>query len=83
MFISWKQKMKKTTVALSHRSKVYFGDNFKQLSNSEEIVRMKEELFEVAPTADNGRILHQAHAELKNYVHFEEEEYWRQKASIE
>jgi len=37
---------------------------------------MKEELFEATPTTDNRRILHQAHAKLKNCVHFEEE-YWR------
>lgn len=37
---------------------------------------MKEELFEASLIADNRRILHQAHAELKKYVHFKKE-YWR------
>ncbi|KAG5594870.1 hypothetical protein H5410_036102 [Solanum commersonii] len=82
VFISLKGKMKKTKTALSKWSRVAFGDIFKQLSIREEIVRVKEELFEAAPTADNRRVLHQAHAELKKYVHFEEE-YWRQKAGIQ
>ncbi|KAG5600401.1 hypothetical protein H5410_031771 [Solanum commersonii] len=68
--------MKKTKAALSNWSKVSFGDIFKQLSIREEIVRMKEELFEASLIADNRRILHQAHAELKKYVHFKKE-YWR------
>jgi len=53
VFISLKGKMKKTKIALSKWSRVAFGDVFKQLSIREEIVRVKEELFEAAPNTDN------------------------------
>ncbi|KAH0702373.1 uncharacterized protein [Solanum tuberosum] len=82
VFIRLKQKMKKTKTALSNWSRVTFGDIFKQLSIREEIVRVKEVLFETSPTTENRKILQKAQAELKMYVHFEEE-YWRQKAGIQ
>ncbi|KAH0692908.1 hypothetical protein KY290_021060 [Solanum tuberosum] len=48
----------------------------------EEIVRLKEELFEADPSANNRMVLQQAQAEHKLYLHYEEE-FWRQKASIQ
>jgi len=76
VFINLKQKLKKTKTALSQWSREKFGEIFKQLSIREEIVRIKEKLFEESPSAGNRMILQRAQAELKIYVHYEEE-YWR------
>ncbi|KAK4714206.1 hypothetical protein R3W88_020113 [Solanum pinnatisectum] len=81
VFISLKQKMKRTKIALSTWSKVRFCDIFKQLVIGEDIVRIKEGLFEELPTAENRAILQKAQAELKQYLHYEEE-FWRQKSSV-
>ncbi|XP_060194905.1 uncharacterized protein LOC132624092 [Lycium barbarum] len=48
----------------------------------EEIVKIKEELFEEVPIATNRYVLQCAHAEYKRYLHFEEE-YWRQKEGVD
>jgi len=45
--------MKRTKIALSTWSRVRFGDIFKQLVIREDIVRIKEGLFEELPTAEN------------------------------
>jgi len=60
---------------------VRFGDIFKQLVIREDIVRIKEGLFEELPTAENRDILQKAHAELKQYLQYEEE-FWRQKSCV-
>lgn len=41
-------------------------------------MKIKERLFKEFPTPDNRMILQQAQAEIKKYLHYEEE-YWRQK----
>ncbi|KAG5626762.1 hypothetical protein H5410_011980 [Solanum commersonii] len=41
-----------------------------------------EELFQQAPSPLNRAVLHKVHAELKLYLHYEEE-FWRQKASAQ
>ncbi|KAG5589798.1 hypothetical protein H5410_040312 [Solanum commersonii] len=82
IFVQLKIKQKKTKIALSKWSKEQFRDVFKQLAIKEELVRLKEELFEQAPTASNKAVLQKAHAELKLYLHYEEE-FWRQKASMQ
>jgi len=64
--------MKRTKIALSTWSRVRFGDIFKQLVIREDIVRIKEGLFEELPTAENRAILQKAQAELKQYLHYEE-----------
>ncbi|KAG5585006.1 hypothetical protein H5410_045440 [Solanum commersonii] len=69
-------------LALSKWSREQFGDIFKHLLIREEIVGLKEELFEHSPTTDNKVVLNQAHAEYKHYLHYKEE-FWRQKASIQ
>ncbi|XP_049372647.1 uncharacterized protein LOC125837601 [Solanum verrucosum] len=81
VFINLKQKMKRTKIALSTWSRVRFGDIFKQLAKREEIVRIKEGLFEEQPTAENRAILQKAQAELQQYLHHEEE-FWRQKYGV-
>ncbi|KAH0655678.1 hypothetical protein KY285_030560 [Solanum tuberosum] len=66
VFISLKQKMKKTKIALSTWSRVRFSDTFKLLVIREDIVRIKEGLFEELPTAENIDILQKAHVELNS-----------------
>ncbi|XP_049364733.1 uncharacterized protein LOC125829561 [Solanum verrucosum] len=80
-FLQWKLKLKKTKLALSKWSREQFGDIFKQLLIREEIVKLKEELFEQDPSITNRVVLQQAYAKYKFYLHYEEE-FWRQKASI-
>ncbi|KAH0743236.1 hypothetical protein KY290_031229 [Solanum tuberosum] len=67
---------------LSKWSREVYGDVFKQLIIREEIVRLKKSLFEEDLTPQNRSILQQCQAELKRYLHYEEE-YWRQKAGID
>ncbi|KAG5590749.1 hypothetical protein H5410_041263 [Solanum commersonii] len=74
IFITIKQKMKNTKYALACWSKERFGDIFKQLIIREKIVRLKEEFFEENPTISNRIVLQSAQAELKRYLHFEEDE---------
>ena len=59
-----------------------FGDIFKQLIIREEIVRLKEELFEENPSQVNRMVLQKAQAETKRYLHYEEE-CWRQKSGLD
>ncbi|XP_070045084.1 uncharacterized protein [Nicotiana tomentosiformis] len=53
-------KLKRVKTALSQWSKVRYGDIFKQLAIREDIVRIKEMLFEEEPTIDNKIILQKA-----------------------
>ncbi|XP_059310998.1 uncharacterized protein LOC132062440 [Lycium ferocissimum] len=78
-FLNFKKKIKQVKGALSAWSKVAFGDIFKQLIIREEIVRVKEQLFEEEPSVENRWILQLAQAETKKYLHFEEE-FWKQKS---
>ncbi|XP_060183209.1 uncharacterized protein LOC132613179 [Lycium barbarum] len=80
--VDFPDKLKSVKSALSQWSEHTFGDIFKQLSIREEIVRIKEELFEEFPTEGNRMILQRAQAELKKYMHYEEE-FWRQKAGFD
>ncbi|XP_059291733.1 uncharacterized protein LOC132045207 [Lycium ferocissimum] len=64
---------------LSEWSKATFGDIFKQLVVREDIVRVKEQFFEDDPSPANRMVLQLAQAELKKYMHYEEE-FWRQKS---
>ncbi|XP_060195246.1 uncharacterized protein LOC132624493 [Lycium barbarum] len=78
-YIDFKRKLKNVKLALKQWSKETFGDIFKQLEIREDIVKIKEQLFEDAPTDLNRMVLHKAQAEFKRYLHFEEE-FWRQKS---
>lgn len=64
-FISLKQKMKSLKITLSKWSKDTYGDIFKKFTIREDIVRIKEALFEEFPTTNNRTVLQQAQAELK------------------
>ncbi|XP_060183051.1 uncharacterized protein LOC132613005 [Lycium barbarum] len=81
-FLKFWLKMKKLKTALSTWSKTTFGDIFKQLAIREEIVKIKEQLFEENPSEENRMVMQRAQAELKMYLHYEEE-FWRQKARMD
>lgn len=66
-----KEKMKKAKNALTKWNREIFKDMFKQLIIREEIMRIKEALFEEFPSADNRIILQKAQDELKKYIHYE------------
>ncbi|XP_060202553.1 uncharacterized protein LOC132630976 [Lycium barbarum] len=77
--ITFKLKLKKVKSVLSEWSKATFGDIFKKLVVREDIVRVKEQLFEDDPSLANRMVLQLAQAELKKYMHYEEE-FWRKKS---
>ncbi|XP_060202604.1 uncharacterized protein LOC132631021 [Lycium barbarum] len=54
---------------------------FWQLTIREDIVKIKERLFEEDPSEVNRMVLQQAQAEFKRHLHFEEE-FWKQKAGV-
>ncbi|XP_060182430.1 uncharacterized protein LOC132612110 [Lycium barbarum] len=82
VFQSFKLKMKKLKAALSTWSKTTFGDIFNQLVIREDIVKIKEQLFEENPSEENRMVIQKAQTELKLYLHYEEE-FWRQKAGMD
>ncbi|XP_059315388.1 uncharacterized protein LOC132065996 [Lycium ferocissimum] len=65
VFLSFKLKMKKLKVALSTWSKATFGDIFKQLVIRENIVKIKEHLFEENPFEENRMVMQRAQALVK------------------
>ncbi|XP_019240205.1 PREDICTED: uncharacterized protein LOC109220196 [Nicotiana attenuata] len=75
------QKLKRMKAALSKWSRETFGDIFKKLAILEDIVRVKEMLFEEEPTIENRIVLQKAQSELKKYLSIEEK-YWKQKAGM-
>ncbi|XP_059284731.1 uncharacterized protein LOC132038025 [Lycium ferocissimum] len=66
VFLSFKKKVKKIKVVLSAWSRQVFGDIFKQLTIREDIVRIKEQLFEEAPTEVNRMVLQRAQLSLRS-----------------
>lgn len=74
----FKQKMKRVKTALSKLSKLTYEDIFKQLSLREDVVRVKEMLFDEIPTVENKIVLQKAQGELKKYLSIEEE-YWKKR----
>ncbi|XP_075091901.1 uncharacterized protein LOC142172043 [Nicotiana tabacum] len=81
LFFMFKQNIKRVKAALSKWSREIFGDIFKQLAILEDIVRVKEMLFEEEPTTENRIVLQKAQSELKKYLSIEEQ-YWKQKAGM-
>lgn len=80
-FFMFKHKLKIVKIVLSKWSKLTFGDIFKQLAIREEVVRVKEMLFEEEPIIENRIVLQKAQVELKKYLSIEEQ-YWKQKSSM-
>ncbi|XP_075080450.1 uncharacterized protein LOC107802319 [Nicotiana tabacum] len=56
-FLMFKQKLKRVNIALSKWSKLTYGDIFKQLAIREDVVRIKEMLFEDDPSLENRIVL--------------------------
>lgn len=73
VFVNLKIKMKKTKLALAKWSRESFGDIFKQLIVREDILKIKEKLFEDVPNVANRSILNRAQAEYTKYLKFEED----------
>ncbi|XP_060185616.1 uncharacterized protein LOC132615077 [Lycium barbarum] len=80
-FLAFKQKLKSLKGAISRWSRETYGDIFKQLAIREEVVKIKEDLFEEEPIIENRIVLQKAQAELKKYLSLEEQ-YWKQKAGF-
>ncbi|KAH0693469.1 hypothetical protein KY285_020566 [Solanum tuberosum] len=80
-WLYFKENIKRVKVALTKWSRDTYGDIFKQITIREDIVKIKEKLFEESPNAKNREVLQRAHAEYKKYLHFEEI-FWQQKAGI-
>ncbi|XP_070057420.1 uncharacterized protein [Nicotiana tomentosiformis] len=78
---SFKEKLKRVKIALSKWSRLTYGDIFKQLDLREDVVRIKEILFEQEPTVENRIVLQKAQSELNRYPSIEEQ-YWKQKAEF-
>ncbi|XP_059310251.1 uncharacterized protein LOC132061448 [Lycium ferocissimum] len=76
------RKLKNLKVALSKWSKENYGDIFKKLAINDEVIKMKEALFEEDPSIVNKIILQRAQAKLKKYLSLEEQ-YWKQLDSME
>lgn len=74
--------MKKIKLAQSNWSRACFGDIFQQLVILEDIVRIKEKLFEEFPICSNRVVLQKAQTDMKQYMQYEEE-CQRQKVRIE
>ncbi|KAK6788076.1 hypothetical protein RDI58_016601 [Solanum bulbocastanum] len=62
-------------------SKEVFGNIFQQIATLEDMIRIKENQFEINPLAGNRTDLSRTEAELKKYLKIEEE-YWKQKAGM-
>ncbi|XP_070034369.1 uncharacterized protein [Nicotiana tomentosiformis] len=77
----FKHKLKKVRATLSKWSRDTFGDIFKQLDILEDIVKVKEILFEEEPTIENIIVLQKAQEEMKKYLSIEEQ-FWKQKAGM-
>ncbi|XP_070031030.1 uncharacterized protein [Nicotiana tomentosiformis] len=80
-FLMFKLNIKRVKAPVSKWSRETFGDIFKQLAILEDIVRVKEMLFEEEPTIENKIVLQKAQSELKKYFSIEEQ-YWKQKAGM-
>lgn len=81
-FLAFKENIKKGKNALTKWSKDTYGDIFKQLIIREDIVRIKEKLFEEVPNTMNRVVLQKVQARFKRYLHFEEI-FWQQKAGYD
>lgn len=80
-FSEFQGKMKKGKRDLAEWSKATYGNIFEKLATLEDMIRVKEIQLEINPTQINRSKLSKVEAELRKYLHIEEE-YWRQKAGM-
>ncbi|KAH0715261.1 hypothetical protein KY284_008166 [Solanum tuberosum] len=78
-FIAFKENIKRVKTTLTKWSKDTYGDIFKQLVIREDIVKIKEKLFEEHPSAENRQVLQRAQVEFKRHLNFDRI-FWQQKA---
>ncbi|XP_059295549.1 uncharacterized protein LOC132048883 [Lycium ferocissimum] len=78
-YLKFKLKLKKLKRVLSQWSRDTFGDIFQQLALREQVIKIKEALFEEDPSVVNRIVIQKAQAEVKQYLHIEEQ-YWKQNA---
>lgn len=80
-FYKFKHKIKHIKQVLSKWSRENFRDIFQQIIFREEVLKLKEHLFLEDPSPENRSIIQKAQAELKQYLHYEEE-FQRQKTGL-
>jgi len=80
-FMEIQSKLKRVKRALGMWSKEVFGNIFQQIATLEDMIRIKENQFEINPSAGNRTDLSRMEAELKKYLKIEEE-YWKIKAGM-
>lgn len=73
--------MKKVKSVLSKWRKSTFGDIFKKIATLEDMVKSKEIQLEICPSEENIMALNKMDADLKRYLHMEEE-YWKKKVDM-
>ncbi|XP_060183147.1 uncharacterized protein LOC132613112 [Lycium barbarum] len=78
-FMSFNLKLKKV---LSQWSRAIYGDIIQQVTNLKEVIKAHEQQFEADPSLLNREKLQKVQAELIK-VYALEEEYWKQKASLQ
>ncbi|KAH0776232.1 hypothetical protein KY290_007643 [Solanum tuberosum] len=81
-WFDFKDDTRRVKAALTKWSRDTYGDIFKQIITREDIVKIKERLFDEFPNAENRKVLQRAHAEHKKYLHFEEI-FWQQKSGYD
>ncbi|XP_075084937.1 uncharacterized protein LOC142168177 [Nicotiana tabacum] len=80
-FLNFWTKHENFKEVVRQNCKETYGDIFKQLVIREDIVRVKEMMFEEDPTVENRIVLQNAQAKLKKYLSIEER-YRKQKAGM-
>ncbi|XP_049370570.1 uncharacterized protein LOC125835476 [Solanum verrucosum] len=74
-------KMKRVKLALVQWSRTTFGNIFQQVATLEDLIRAKKVQLEINASEENRTTLKKSEADLKKYLHIEEE-YWKQKAGM-
>ncbi|XP_016570806.2 uncharacterized protein LOC107868645 [Capsicum annuum] len=81
-FVMFHQKLKRTKVALTERSKQTFGNMFQEIATLEDVIKVREKQFEAESIGINRAKLSQSQIELAIRLR-KEEDFWRQEARFE
>lgn len=73
--------MRRVKQALAQLSKKNFGNIFQKIATLKDIVKAKKIQLKISLSEENRASLNKAEADLKRYLHIEEE-FWRQKARM-
>ncbi|XP_015167778.1 uncharacterized protein [Solanum tuberosum] len=82
LFSLFHYKLKRVKRDLTQWSKETFGNIFQEIITLEEVIKVHETQFEISLTIANREKLHRAQADLLKQLN-REEEFWKQKASME